>query len=205
MFSVRALPKYLLFVMLTVFCFSLTPAHGNDLSKSELYAVIVGVKQFQDPNVPPLTISDKDAKDVYQFLKESEKYFAKAHITLLLNEDATRANVSKALREGLHRREEKRYRNHILLRPRYADEKLPNEYYFVTYDTQMENLFASALMMNDKNLFKGIDTDRVLFLADACHSGGFSPGIQKSISKETTVFFTIQHNLRENRYLVQQT
>jgi uncharacterized caspase-like protein len=191
MFSVRALQKYLLFVMLTVFCLSLTPAHGNDLSKSELYAVVVGVKQFQDPNVPPLTISDKDAKDFFQFLKESEKYFAKAHITLLLNEDATRSNVSKALREGLLGAR----RNDIVIiyfsGHGMADEKLPNEYYFVTYDTQMDNLFASALMMNDRNLFKGIDTDRVLFLADACHSGGFSPGIQKSISKETDRFFSL--------------
>jgi hypothetical protein len=46
-------------------------------------------------------------------------------------------------------------------------------------------------MMNDKNLFKGIDTDRVLFLADACHSGGWSPGIQKSIAKETDRFFSL--------------
>ena len=72
-----------------------------------------------------------------------------------------------------------------------ADPSLPNQYYFVTYDTQMGNLFATAVMMNDQNLFKGIDTDRVILVADACHSVGFSPGIQKSIAKETDRFFSV--------------
>lgn len=193
MFSVKTVTKCLVLAIVLMSCFTFTSAHGDDLSlsKSALYAVVVGVRQFQDPNVPPLRISDKDAKDFYQLLKESEKYFASAHLTLLLNEDATRASVSKALREGLLGAK----RNDIVIvyfsGHGMADEKLPNEYYFITYDTQMDNLFASALMMNDKNLFKGIDTDRVLFVADACHSGGFSPGIQKSISKETDRFFSL--------------
>lgn len=190
MFSARAI-KIFFAATLAMFCLSEIPAHSADLSNSELYAVVVGVRQFQDPDVPPLTISDKDAKDFYQFLKDSEKYFAKSHITLLLNEDATRANVSQALRNGLMGAR----RNDIVIiyfsGHGMADEKLPNEFYFVTYDTHMDNLFATALMMNDKNLFKGIDTDRVLLVADACHSGGFSPGIQKSISKEADRFFSV--------------
>jgi uncharacterized caspase-like protein len=190
MFSIRAVTKPLVLVAAAFWFFS-TPAHGDGISKSALYAVVVGVKQFEDPNVPPLTISDKDAKDFYQFLRENEKYFAEAHVTLLLNKDATRANVSKALREGLLGAK----KNDIVIiyfsGHGMADENLPNEYYFITYDTQMDNLFASALMMNDKNLFKGIDTDHVLFLADTCHSGGFTPGIQKSIAKETDRFFSL--------------
>ncbi len=182
--------RVLFTIMVMLSCFYLAPAHADDLSKSELYAVIVGVKKFQDTNIPSLTISDKDAKDFYQFLKESEKYFSKTHITLLLNENATRANVSKALRNGLIGAR----KNDIVIMyfsgHGMADEKLPNEFYFVTHDTQLDNLFATALMMNDKNLFKGIDTDRVLLVADACHSGGFSPGIQKSILKETDRFFS---------------
>ncbi len=182
--------RVLFTIMVILSCLSRAPAHADDLSKSELYAVIVGVKKFQDTNIPSLTISDKDAKDFYQFLKESEKYFSKTHITLLLNENATRANVSKALRNGLIGAR----KNDIVIMyfsgHGMADEKLPNEFYFVTHDTQLDNLFATALMMNDKNLFKGIDTDRVLLVADACHSGGFSPGIQKSIFKETDRFFS---------------
>ena len=77
-----------------------------------------------------------------------------------------------------------------------ADPALPNEYYFVTYDTQLDNLFASAVMMNDQNLFKGIDTDKVLLVADACHSGGFSPGLQKSIATETDKFFSLFRNVQ---------
>jgi len=160
-------------------------------SKGELYAVIIGLKKFQDPQIPALTISDKDASDFYAFLKDRQKYFSNAHITLLLNEQATRANVSKALRQGLRSAGKDDFVIIYLSGHGAADPSLPNEYYFVTYDSQMDNLFATALMMNDQNLFKGIDTDRVLLMADACHSGGFSPGIQKSIAKETDKFFSL--------------
>jgi hypothetical protein len=157
----------------------------------ELYAVIIGLKSFQDPQIPPLNISDKDAKDFYQFLKGSEKYFSKTHISLLLNEQATRVNVSKALRQDLRNAGKDDFVIIYLSGHGAADPSLPNEYYFVTYDTQMNNLFATAVMMNDQNLFKGIDTDRVLLVADACHSGGFSAGIQKSTAKEADRFFSV--------------
>jgi len=161
------------------------------VSQGDLYAVVIGIKTFQDPQVPPLNISDKDAEDFYKFLKASEKYFSHTHVSVLLNEQATRANVSKALRQDLRTAGKDDFVIIYLSGHGAADPSLPNEYYFVTYDTQMDNLFASALMMNDQNLFKGIDTNRVLLVADACHSGGFSAGIQKSIAKETDKYFSL--------------
>jgi len=185
--------KTLLILPAALLCwaFALLPVGAADREKGSLYAVIIGIKQFKDPKIPPLTISDKDASDFCKFLKEREGYFSKAHISLLLNEQATRANVSKALRHDLRRAGKDDFVLIYLSGHGAADPALPNEYYFITYDTQMDNLFASAVMMNDQNLFKGIDTERVLLVADACHSGGFSPGIQKSIAKETDKFFSL--------------
>ncbi len=193
--AVRKFPIFRsLFIGLATFCLLLwgnLQVGATDSAKGELYAVIIGVKTFQDSQIPPLNISDKDAKDFYQFLKDREKYFSKAHISLLLNEQATRLNVSKALRQDLRNAGKDDFVIIYLSGHGAADPSLPNEYYFVTYDTQIDNLFATAVMMNDQHLFKGIDTDRVLLVADACHSGGFSPGIQKSIAKETDRFFSL--------------
>jgi len=168
-----------------------TEAWAVQRDKGALYAVIVGIKTFKDPKIPPLTISDKDAADFHKFLKERENYFSKAQLTVLLNEKATRANVSKALRQDLRKAGKDDVVIIYLSGHGAADPNLPNEYYFVTHDAQLDNLFASAVMMNDQNLFKGIDTDRVLLVADACHAGGFSPGLQKSIAKETDRFFSL--------------
>lgn len=172
-----------------------TEAWAVQRDKGALYAVIVGIKTFKDPKIPPLTISDKDAADFHKFLKERENYFSKAQLTVLLNEKATRANVSKALRQDLRKAGKDDVVIIYLSGHGAADPNLPNEYYFVTHDAQLDNLFASAVMMNDQNLFKGIDTDRVLLVADACHAGGFSPGLQKSIAKETDRFFSLFNNL----------
>ena len=53
---------------------------ATDAAKG-FYAVIIGLKTFQDPQVPPLNIADRDAKDFYKFLKDREKYFSKTHIS----------------------------------------------------------------------------------------------------------------------------
>jgi hypothetical protein len=78
---------------------------ASESKPGKLYAVIVGIKQFQDKKIPPLTISDKDAADFHKFLKVRGQYFSGTQISLLLNEQATRANVSKALRTDLRKAE----------------------------------------------------------------------------------------------------
>jgi hypothetical protein len=77
-----------------------------------------------------------------------------------------------------------------------ADPSRPDEYYFITHDTQIDNLYGTALWMNQNALFKGIDSDRVLLLSDACHSGGFNPGLEKTLAKEADTFFSVFRNLR---------
>ncbi|MBM4329288.1 MAG: hypothetical protein FJ118_19255, partial [Deltaproteobacteria bacterium] len=53
----------LIFVNFLFFLLALTPAQADASGKDKgtLYAVIVGLKKFQDTRVPPLSISDKDA------------------------------------------------------------------------------------------------------------------------------------------------
>jgi hypothetical protein len=77
-----------------------------------------------------------------------------------------------------------------------ADPSRPDEYYFITHDTQIDNLYGTALWMNQNALFKGIDSDRVLLISDACHSGGFNPGLEKTLAKEADSFFSVFRNLK---------
>lgn len=159
-------------------CVSSAAASGKALS---VYAVIVGVVEFQDPEIPPLQLSVKDATDFYNFLKERESMFASMHLNLLVNEKATRANITEALRNRLRSAEKDDVVIIYLSGHGAVDALMTNEFYFVTYDTRRTNLFGTALLMNDKNLFKGIASERCLLLADACHSGGFTPGLEKGV------------------------
>ena len=167
-----------------------------------LYAVLVGVTKFKDGRVPPLTLSDKDAKDFYDFLKDRGRFFSSAHITVLPNEKATRANVVKALRKELSGAKKDDVVIIYLSGHGTAHPTEPDEYYFVTHDTDIDNLFVTAGLMNDRNLFKGIKSDTVLLLADACHSGGMMSGITKGlIAKAATGFFANLKGL-EGRFAI---
>jgi hypothetical protein len=157
----------------------------------ELYALIVGVGQYQDSHIPALSRAVKDAKDFHAFLKEREHLFSRGNMTLLIDDQATRANVVHALRHALGKARQDDIVVIYLSGHGLTDPAVSNEFYFGTHDARLDNLFGTALLMNDSNLFRGIKSDNVLLLTDACHSGGFSPGLDRLIAKSATRFFSI--------------
>ncbi|MBM3300164.1 MAG: caspase family protein, partial [Deltaproteobacteria bacterium] len=158
-------------------------ASATSAGALNLHAVIVGIVNFQDRDIPPLKLSAKDAADFHNFLKERGHPFGRVNLTLLLNEQATRANITEAIRNKLRAAGKDDVVVIYLSGHGTADPEMPNEYYYVTYDARRNNLFGTALLMNDKNLFRGIASDRCLLLADTCHSGGFASGLEKGMSR----------------------
>ncbi|MGC9028667.1 MAG: DUF4384 domain-containing protein [Desulfomonilaceae bacterium] len=185
---------------ITAFAPGLSLAQGT-----RLFALSVGVAQFKDSRVPSLTLAAKDARDFYQFLEERKHVFASANLTLLVNKEATRANISSAIRNKLG----KATKDDIViiylsghgamynpLERGYRSQKEDDEFYFITHDADVDNLYGTALLMNDQNLFKGIQSDRCLLLADACHAGGFTRGLAKSIPKSMDPIRNLFQGLR---------
>uniref|UniRef100_A0A7C4ETP8 DUF4384 domain-containing protein n=1 Tax=Desulfomonile tiedjei TaxID=2358 RepID=A0A7C4ETP8_9BACT len=168
----------------------------------DLYAVVVGITTYKDPQIRPLKVSDKDARDVANLVEDVKHLFRSVHLTLLLNEQATRDRVTKALRDELKGARKEDYVIIYLSGHGAADPNRPDEYYFITHDAKMNNLYGTAVWMNQKALFKGIDSDRVLLIADACHSGGFSPGLDKMAAKEAGAFFSLFQGLKGRLALV---
>jgi uncharacterized caspase-like protein len=164
--------------------------------KVSLYAVIVGITEYQDKEIPKLKLSAKDAKDFSTFLSDRKGMFSKSYITVLLNEQATRDNVSQALRQKLRPAGKDDIVIIYLSGHGAADESMPNEFYFLTYDARPGNLFGTGLLMNDRNLFKGIDSERVVLVTDACNSGGFASGLGKGTAKAAQQFLAVFEGLQ---------
>ena len=161
-----------------------------------LFAVVVGVAKYQDKSILPLEVSAKDAGDFASFLRESAGLFqGKAHITLLVNQKATRANIAKALRRDLKSAKEDDVVILYFSGHGAAHPSATNEFYFLTHDTTLDNLFGTALLMNDVNLFKQIGSKRVLMIADSCYAAGFVPGLEASRPKAARRFFSIFEGL----------
>ncbi len=174
----RVAGKWLLLVSFGIVAMLLdVPCQGSPPSEGQvdLHAVVVGVSKYLDPSIPTLNLSAKDAKDFADFIRERKSLYRNARIKLLLNEEATRDNVTRALREDLAMAKEGDiviiyFSAHGSPNP---DPSMANEFYLITHDARPGNLYATGVRMNDPNLLAGIKAKGVLMVADTCYSWGF--------------------------------
>lgn len=141
------------------------------------WAVVIGIADFQDPHVPKLKYSSKDAKDFYDYLISSTGgRFQKDHVRLLLDRDATKVNIMDALGDS--------FLPHGVApgdlvvvyvsthgSPAGADQDGVN--YIVPYDTQIHKLYATGLEMSQllRTMKERVHTNRIVLVMDTCYSG----------------------------------
>ena len=71
---------------------------NSELKTSETYAVVVGISDYQDKDIPDLRFADRDAEAFANFLRSpAGGLLDGGHLKLLTNEDATGARFSLAL------------------------------------------------------------------------------------------------------------
>ncbi|MBZ0184748.1 MAG: caspase family protein, partial [Candidatus Obscuribacterales bacterium] len=143
------------------------------------WALVVGLSKFENPAIPGLKYSAKDASDFYQYLVK-EANFKPDHVRLFLDEKATQRRLLSELGSKFLARVVKPDDLVILYfsthgSPGQLDVRGRN--YLVTYDSDPDDLFATGIEM--QKLLDSIQgrvlTDRVLLVLDACHSGFAGP------------------------------
>ncbi|MCP4400174.1 MAG: hypothetical protein GY801_23060, partial [bacterium] len=147
------------------------PAGGRKPPKPRnLYAVIIGVGDYQDEKIPDLRFTVNDAQGMYDVLTDPQfGGVSEENIQLLLDEDATVQNIKKAI--GVWLKRKAREEDTVIIY--YAGHGAPEdkETYWVTYDADIESLYASALSNNEiSDMMDRIESKRVLTFLDACYS-----------------------------------
>jgi tetratricopeptide (TPR) repeat protein len=143
------------------------------------WAVIVGISKYQHQDWN-LKYAHRDAEELYQLLLTSAGgSFASDHIRLLVDEQATTKNIKKALFDFL----EKPAKEDLVL-IYFACHGSPNpdrpkNIYLLTHDTEPNAIAGTALPMDDidRALKDTLFADKVIVLADTCHSGAIGGGI----------------------------
>ncbi|MBS1990469.1 MAG: caspase family protein [Cyanobacteria bacterium SZAS LIN-3] len=143
------------------------------------WALIIGISNFQDSKLN-LHYPAKDAKDFSEFLIK-EGNFAKDHVKLLINEQATRANILSDLGDKwLPRVANPDDLVLIYISSHGSPSEMDNAgvNYLLAYDTDVDNLYASGLPMQDltRVIKARVHSDRVVVVLDACHSGAAEAG-----------------------------
>ncbi|PYR39429.1 MAG: hypothetical protein DMF93_14105 [Acidobacteria bacterium] len=142
------------------------------------WALVVGIGDFTDPSIVPLSFTAKDARDLQGALVDrSAGGFAPERVRLLVDGDATLVKI----REGIGWLRANAGPDDLVVvyvashgSPRQFD---PNGVsYILVHDTSAENaerLYATALQMIDlaEDLSRDLRSGRVVLILDTCYSG----------------------------------
>lgn len=162
-------------------------------SERRKFAVIIGIDKYKDPDIEDLNVAGVDAKSIYEIITDPNGGgFPAENVKLLLNEEATRENITKALGEWLPSQANPNdtvlifYSGHGGIEPDPTGEEPDgNSKYIIPYDADPDNLFSTAIQNSSlSSMLLRISSNQMIFLIDCCYSGGTTTGQEtiKSIS-----------------------
>ena len=139
------------------------------------WAVVIGVSDYADERIRPLQFADDDARSIHQFLRSpAGGAIPEAQMRLLLNRDATAAAIRDALFVFLQQADEDDLVTIYVASHGAPDPKRTSNLYILPYDANIDALASTGFPMWDFKtaVRRQIASDRVLVIADACHSAG---------------------------------
>ncbi len=174
----RSLGGFLLLFL--AIALSVTAADAPPLfapSPEHAWAVVIGVSRYQ--TLPPdkwLEFADSDAAAFSKFVESGQGLaFPPDHILQLTNEQATRAEVMRAVGNWLLRRAKQGDSAYIFVAMHgFVETVYPNDAYLVTYDSSLEDLLTTAVNfreLQDMIQHRLARAARIFVIADACRSG----------------------------------
>jgi Caspase domain len=158
-------------VWLIAVSFSFLVAHS---APPKVYAVVVGVSQYADKNIHGLDFAASDADAFAKFLQSPNAgAVPPENMRVLLNQDATRSKVIKAVTE-LFSRSGKEDLIIFYFAGHGKNDVMENVGYLLSADTEDGNESGSAISMEDitSKINRSKAKMKVSFI-DACHAGMF--------------------------------
>ncbi len=144
----------------------------------KIWAVVVGVSRYE--HMPSLKYSDDDAYKIYAFLKSPEGgALPDGQIRLLIDEDASRNNILKALNELCLKADE----NDVVMMY-FSGHGLEGTFIPIDYDGYQNALKHDEL----RELFNKSHAKHKVCYADACHSGSLLAA-KSPFSSELNFFY----------------
>ena len=139
-----------------------------------MWGIVVGISDYRNPNIEDLKFAEKDALDFYNFLRSPDGgAISYDHLTFLVGPKATSAKILGEMNRFL-----KRAFDEDMVIIYFAMHGVPdpdgNDLYFLGYDSDPNNLIGTAISKTviDKLLSEAVRAKKVVFITDACHSGG---------------------------------
>lgn len=146
----------------------------------ERWAVIVGIGDYASQGIPDLEFAPADARSVQEFLTSAAAGpFQEDHVLFLQDQEATGAAMREALFVFLQQADWNDLVVIYFAGHGAPDPSRPDNLYLLPYDADLDALASTGFPMWDVKtaLRRQISSERVIVIADACHSAGALEGL----------------------------
>jgi uncharacterized caspase-like protein len=141
------------------------------------YAVVIGIGNYQDEDVPDLKYSEKDAEDISNLLINYGG-FPEINVWKLIGSEAAREEISKTLLEDLPRLTNENPDSTVLIY--FSGHGIPEDgyKYLAPYNIKSYNVQSTGLKMEDfiPEIFSKVKSKNIIFMLDCCFSGSSTTG-----------------------------
>jgi formylglycine-generating enzyme required for sulfatase activity len=150
------------------------PIKAIDHIGERRYALVIGVNDYADKNIPDLTTAEADAKALFAVLTDPEAGgIDKKNATLLVGEDATTRNIKRHLADLRKVPVE----STVFIYFSGHGAKEADEAFWVSQDAEIDALAASGVADRDVRAFlERIPSQRVIVMIDACYAAATVSG-----------------------------
>lgn len=158
-----------------------TPLCVQAQEKPDLYLLAIGVSEYSDPTLPDLQYADDDAAALVAWaLSQSGHLYAKVHVRVLTNAEASRPQVVQTILD--HFSPARPNDQLILFLSGHGKvEERTQAWHYLTADSELEKLAGTALEQSFilRQLEMRGQSNRVLVLVDTCQSGALAKASSK--------------------------
>ena len=148
--------------------------------KPRLLAVVVGVGKYDDPKLPPLQFTCKDAQDFSTAINGKKNFpYSEVQIKLLCDSMASRAEMFEAMEWMKQEATPNDVCMFFFAGHGFRDEK--DRFYFMSYGSSTERLYNSFSSADFRREVEDVNSKLVVFV-DACYSGALMEGNRSAAS-----------------------
>ena len=171
------------------------------MKTDKIYAVVIGIGDYQDPDISRLKYTHADAKAFANLLTDPERCgIPQDQIKVLLDEEANCYNIKDSISDWLlHNATEDStavifFAGHGGSEPsRRQGATEASEKFLLPWDTKLKNLYASAIScLSFNDLLDRVHVKRKVIFMDACYSGGVAKAGSRDLNIIENPYSTLE-------------
>lgn len=160
-------------------------ATGGFNIKPKLYVLAVGVAKYTHPDINPLELSAKDAKDFAAAMQQQTTLYREVEVKLLTDADATRDNIVDAL-EWLQKQVTQHDVGMLFIAGHGVNDATAG-YYYLPVNADPSKLKRTGVSMADIRGTMSNLAGKAVFFIDTCHAGNVLGGGRRGVDDMTGV------------------